>query len=114
MSDGPNGRLFVVLLFSSKHSCSFLGVRGNKFFDSTPAKAIPVSIYLHLLSPLTPHSQSATALGSTFDTELIQLVASKLLAPEAKLRAASVILGPTVNIQRVCLHMQPRKDLTSL
>lgn len=66
VSDGPNG------------------VRGNRFFNSTPAKAIP----------------SATALGSTFDTDLIHEVASKLLAPEAKLRAASVILGPTVNIQR--------------
>ncbi|CAG8729926.1 2925_t:CDS:2, partial [Acaulospora colombiana] len=66
VSDGPNG------------------VRGNKFFDGTPAKAIP----------------SATALGSTFDPDLIRSVASKLLANEAKLRAASIVLGPTVNIQR--------------
>lgn len=60
------------------------GVRGNHFFCSTPAKVIP----------------SATALGATFDPVLIQSVASKLLAAEAKLRAASVILAPTVNIQR--------------
>ncbi|KIM30941.1 glycoside hydrolase family 3 protein [Serendipita vermifera MAFF 305830] len=66
VSDGPNG------------------IRGNHFFRSTPAKAIP----------------SATALGSTFDPELIGKVASKLLASEAKLRAASIVLAPTVNIQR--------------
>lgn len=66
VSDGPNG------------------VRGNRFHDATPAKAIPC----------------ATALGSTFDPELINTVAAKLLASEAKLRAASVLLAPTVNIQR--------------
>ncbi|KAG8854733.1 hypothetical protein FRB91_003186 [Serendipita sp. 411] len=60
------------------------GIRGNHFFLSTPAKTIP----------------SATALGATFDQELVFKVASHLLAPEAKLRAASVVLAPTVNIQR--------------
>nr|AMK37826.1 beta-glucosidase [Inonotus obliquus]AMK37827.1 beta-glucosidase [Inonotus obliquus] len=60
------------------------GVRGNFFFMGTPAKCLP----------------SATALGATWDTELIHEVGAKLLAPEAKLRAASIILAPTCNIQR--------------
>lgn len=51
----------------------------------TPAKCLP----------------SATALGATWDTELIQQAGFKLLAGEAKLRAAPVILAPTCNIQRV-------------
>lgn len=54
---------------------------------STPAKCLP----------------SATALGATWDTELIEQAGFKLLAGEAKLRAAPVILAPTCNIQRVCL-----------
>lgn len=49
----------------------------------TPAKCLP----------------SGTALGATFDPELVEEV-GKLLAAESKLRAASVILGPTCNIQR--------------
>ncbi|KDQ34219.1 glycoside hydrolase family 3 protein [Pleurotus ostreatus PC15] len=60
------------------------GIRGNHFFMGTPAKCLP----------------SSTALGSTWDTKLIEEVGLKLLAPEAKLRAASVILAPTCNIQR--------------
>ena len=52
---------------------------------STPAKCLP----------------SATALGATWDTELIEKAGFKLLAAEAKLRAAPVILAPTCNIQRV-------------
>lgn len=52
---------------------------------STPAKCLP----------------SATALGATWDTELIEQAGFKLLAGEAKLRAAPVILAPTCNIQRV-------------
>jgi beta-glucosidase-like glycosyl hydrolase len=63
------------------------GIRGNHFFMSTPAKCLP----------------SATALGATWDTELIEEVGLKLLAGEAKLRAAPIILAPTCNIQRVCL-----------
>jgi len=51
---------------------------------STPAKCLPC----------------ATALASTWDTELIGEVAAKILAPECKLKAASVLLGPTCNIQR--------------
>ena len=53
---------------------------------STPAKCLP----------------SATARGATWDTELIEEAGLKLLAEEAKLRAASLILAPTCNIQRVC------------
>ncbi|KAI0782097.1 glycoside hydrolase superfamily [Abortiporus biennis] len=60
------------------------GIRGNHFFMSTPAKCLP----------------SATALGATFDPELIHKVGLELLAPEAKLKSASVILAPTCNIQR--------------
>lgn len=50
----------------------------------TPAKCLP----------------SATALGATFDPELIEEVGLKLLAEEAKIKAASILLGPTCNIQR--------------
>ncbi|KAJ7097620.1 beta-glucosidase [Mycena epipterygia] len=60
------------------------GIRGNHFVMGTPAKCLP----------------SATALGATWDPQLIHEIGLKLLAPEAKLRAASVILGPTCNIQR--------------
>ncbi|KAF7299413.1 Glycoside hydrolase family 3 protein [Mycena indigotica] len=60
------------------------GIRGNHFLMGTPAKCLPAS----------------TALGSTWDPALVYQVGLKLLAPEAKLRAASVILAPTCNIQR--------------
>ncbi len=40
-------------------------------------------------------------MGSTFDRELMEEVGLKLIAREAKLRAASVVLAPTCNIQRV-------------
>ena len=40
-------------------------------------------------------------MGATFDPELVEEIGAKLLAPEAKLRSASVILAPTCNIQRV-------------
>ncbi|KAH7919491.1 glycoside hydrolase family 3 protein [Leucogyrophana mollusca] len=60
------------------------GIRGNHFFMGTPAKCLP----------------SATALGATWDTELIEEVGLKLLANEAKLRSAPIILAPTCNIQR--------------
>lgn len=64
------------------------GIRGNHFVMGTPAKCLP----------------SATAMGSTWDPQLIHEVGLKLLAAEAKLRAASVILAPTCNIQRVNQH----------
>ncbi|CAL1703114.1 unnamed protein product [Somion occarium] len=60
------------------------GIRGNHFFMGTPAKCLP----------------SATALGATFDPTLIEEVGLKLLAEEAKLKAASILLAPTCNIQR--------------
>ncbi|KAJ7621338.1 beta-glucosidase [Roridomyces roridus] len=60
------------------------GIRGNHFVMGTPAKCLP----------------SATAMGATWDPQLIHEVGLKLLAAEAKLRAASVILAPTCNIQR--------------
>ena len=50
----------------------------------TPAKCLP----------------SSTALGATFDPELIERVGRDILAEEAKLKAVSVLLGPTCNIQR--------------
>ncbi|KDQ59964.1 glycoside hydrolase family 3 protein [Jaapia argillacea MUCL 33604] len=60
------------------------GVRGNHYFMGTPAKCLP----------------AATALGSTWDPELIEEVALKLLAEECKSRAVSILLAPTCNIQR--------------
>ncbi|KAI0034360.1 beta-glucosidase [Vararia minispora EC-137] len=60
------------------------GIRGNHFCMGCPAKCLP----------------SATGLGATWDTDLIELVGLKLLAEEAKLRGASIALAPTCNIQR--------------
>ncbi|KZO92455.1 glycoside hydrolase family 3 protein [Calocera viscosa TUFC12733] len=60
------------------------GARGRKYFMSTPAKCIPCG----------------TAMAATWDTELVGEVAAKILAPECRLKAASVLLGPTCNIQR--------------
>lgn len=60
---------------------------------------------------LSDLDQCATALGATWDTDLVEEVGLKLLAAEAKLRAASVILAPTCNIQRVSsssLGIRPR------
>ena len=66
-----------------------------------PAKCLPVSKSLiQRSSSLLIRSQSATALGATWDTSLVEQAALKLLAQEAKLRAASLILAPTCNIQR--------------
>ena len=50
---------------------------------STPAKCLPCS----------------TAMGATFDTALMERIGHELLAAEVKLKAASVLLGPTCNIQ---------------
>jgi len=65
VSDGPNG------------------VRGTKFFDSTPAACFPCG----------------TGLGATWDTALMRDVGN-LLGLEAKAKGAHVLLGPTVNMQR--------------
>jgi len=45
-------------------------------------------------------------MGATFDRELMEQVGLKLLAREAKLRAASVVLAPTCNIQRVSFSFE--------
>ena len=69
----------------------------------TPAKCLPVSTntvrgvsYAFLIC-----DQSGSALGATWDPALIEGVGLKLLAGEAKLRAASLVLAPTCNIPRV-------------
>ncbi|KAK6197362.1 beta-glucosidase [Scheffersomyces amazonensis] len=64
-SDGPNG------------------IRGTKFFNSTPSGCFPCG----------------TGLAATFDKELLHK-AGRLMGEEAKHKGAHVILGPTINIQR--------------
>ncbi|KAK7060135.1 hypothetical protein VNI00_000899 [Paramarasmius palmivorus] len=59
------------------------GVRGSSHFKATPAQCIPC----------------ATALASTFDTDLIQ-AAGVFLGEEAKFKSSVILLGPTCNIQR--------------
>ena len=51
---------------------------------STPANCLPC----------------ATAMAATFDAPLLERVAGELLAEDAKLKAASVVLGPTCNTPR--------------
>ncbi|KAH7409759.1 putative beta-glucosidase I [Cadophora sp. MPI-SDFR-AT-0126] len=68
VSDGPNG------------------VRGTKFFDSTPAACLPCG----------------TGLGATWDVTLLRALGN-LLGLEAKAKGAHILLGPTVNIQRTPL-----------
>ena len=51
---------------------------------STPAKCLPC----------------ATALAATFDSALIERLGRELLAPEAKLKRAALLLGPTCNTAR--------------
>ena len=66
----------------------------------SPGITLLSSLYIqksHMYSAV----QSATALGATWDTKLIEQVGFRLMAEEAKLRAVSLILAPTVNIQRV-------------
>ena len=60
------------------------GVRGTKFFDGVPAACLPCG----------------TALGATWDTELLQ-EAGTLIGEECKAKSAHMWLGPTVNIQRL-------------
>ncbi|KAJ5816219.1 hypothetical protein N7447_008452 [Penicillium robsamsonii] len=59
------------------------GVRGTRFFNGVPSACLPC----------------ATALGASFDTELIYSL-GKLLGLECKAKGAHVLLGPTINIQR--------------
>ncbi|BGP03092.1 Beta-glucosidase [Rhodotorula toruloides ATCC 204091] len=59
------------------------GVRGSSHFRPTPAQTLPC----------------ATALGATFDVEAVEKM-GKVLAHEAKAKGSSLLLAPTVNIQR--------------
>ncbi|KAK4688956.1 beta-glucosidase, partial [Tremellales sp. Uapishka_1] len=59
------------------------GVRGSSHFLPTPANCIPC----------------ATALAATFDVDIIHRIGG-LLARDAKAKGSSLLLGPTVNIQR--------------
>ncbi|KEQ92584.1 glycoside hydrolase family 3 protein [Aureobasidium subglaciale EXF-2481] len=59
------------------------GLRGTAFYDSTPAACLPCG----------------TALGATFDVDLVRH-AGQLLAAEARAKGVHVVLGPTINIQR--------------
>ncbi|KAJ5579629.1 uncharacterized protein N7459_005614 [Penicillium hispanicum] len=59
------------------------GVRGTRFFNGIPAACLPC----------------ATALGATWDAELLSQV-GKLMADEAISKGTHIVLGPTINIQR--------------
>ncbi|KKK19564.1 hypothetical protein P175DRAFT_050921 [Aspergillus ochraceoroseus IBT 24754] len=59
------------------------GVRGTRFFNGVPAACFPC----------------ATALGATWDAELLYSV-GQLMGEEAIAKGAHVILGPTINTQR--------------
>jgi beta-glucosidase len=59
------------------------GVRGTKFFNGVPSACFPCG----------------TALGSTFNKELLE-EAGKKMGEEAIAKSAHVILGPTINMQR--------------
>ncbi|OQE22634.1 hypothetical protein PENSTE_c010G06990 [Penicillium steckii] len=59
------------------------GVRGTRFFNGIPAACFPC----------------ATALGATWDTELLSQV-GKLMGEEAIAKGTHIVLGPTINIQR--------------
>ncbi|KAJ5084929.1 hypothetical protein NUU61_009508 [Penicillium alfredii] len=59
------------------------GVRGTRFFNGIPAACFPC----------------ATALGATWDTELLSQV-GRLMGEEAIAKGTHVVLGPTINIQR--------------
>ncbi|KAJ4138466.1 hypothetical protein NW768_002300 [Fusarium equiseti] len=59
------------------------GVRGTRIFGSIPSSCLPCG----------------TALGATFDTDLIAEL-GHLQGQEAKAKGAIAVLGPTLNIQR--------------
>ncbi|KAJ5683580.1 hypothetical protein N7462_006745 [Penicillium macrosclerotiorum] len=59
------------------------GVRGTRFFNGIPAACFPC----------------ATALGATWDTELLTEIGS-LMGEEAIAKGTHIVLGPTINIQR--------------
>jgi beta-glucosidase len=59
------------------------GVRGTRYFNGVPAACFPCG----------------TALASTWDPDLIEL-GGNLMGREAIAKGASILLGPTINIQR--------------
>ncbi|CRL25566.1 Glycoside hydrolase, family 3, C-terminal [Penicillium camemberti] len=59
------------------------GVRGTRFFNGIPAACFPC----------------ATALGATWDTELLSEVGA-LMGEEAIAKGTHIVLGPTINTQR--------------
>lgn len=59
------------------------GARGTRYFNGVPSACLPCG----------------TALGATFDTDLV-FELGRLLAAECKAKGAHVLLGPTINIQR--------------
>jgi beta-glucosidase len=59
------------------------GVRGTRFFNGVQSTCLPC----------------ATALGATFDTDLIHSL-DQLLGQECKAKNSPVLLGPNINIQR--------------
>ncbi|KAK6199618.1 beta-glucosidase [Scheffersomyces amazonensis] len=59
------------------------GIRGTKFFNSIPSNCFPCG----------------TGLAATFNKDLL-VEAGELMGKEAKMKGASVILGPTCNIVR--------------
>ncbi|KAL3433455.1 glycoside hydrolase superfamily [Aspergillus tetrazonus] len=59
------------------------GARGTRYFNGVPSACLPCG----------------TALGATFDTDLVFKL-GRLLAAECKAKGAHVLLGPTINIQR--------------
>lgn len=59
------------------------GVRGTRFFNGIPAACFPC----------------ATALGATWDAELLSEVGT-LMGDEAIAKGVHIVLGPTINIQR--------------
>jgi beta-glucosidase len=59
------------------------GVRGTRFFNGIPAACFPC----------------ATALGATWDAELLSQV-GELMGEEAIAKGTHIVLGPTINVQR--------------
>jgi len=115
VSDGPNGirgNHFLmstpakVLLVSRPFPCHLIFMPFVAF-STDGAHVKSSATFPFVIFTLRPEvksmlQQSSTAMGATFDPELLHTIGLKLLAPEAKLKAASLALAPTCNIQRVC------------
>ena len=131
VSDGPNGirgnhflmstpaKVLLVSRALSPHLMLsfFVAFSINDMFQRHVGRRnIGDPLFVTLRSDVELTSQqSSTAMGATFDPELLHTIGLKLLAPEAKLRAASLALAPTCNIQRVCrssiVHFHSISDL---